>query len=143
MRQSRLGYVPLRAWGDNEICAHHAIGVLLANFRNEEGTHASTSTTSEGVGTLLPNNIKDSVDEFGTFRVVALRPVVTCSAASALSRTRKLSGQKSSPRGPEQTASMVPGSRLTKIARGTVRFATLPSQYCPSANMAVHRTHVD
>jgi hypothetical protein len=37
---------------DNGICAHHAIGVFLANFRNEESTHAGTSTTSEGVGDL-------------------------------------------------------------------------------------------
>ena len=34
------------------ICAHHPIGVLLADFRNKEGTHAGTSTTSEGVSDL-------------------------------------------------------------------------------------------
>jgi hypothetical protein len=37
---------------DNGIRAHHPIGVLLANFRNEEGTHTGTSTTSEGVSNL-------------------------------------------------------------------------------------------
>jgi hypothetical protein len=34
------------------ICAHHPIGVLLADFRNEESTHTGTSTTSEGVSDL-------------------------------------------------------------------------------------------
>ena len=87
---------------DNEICADYAIGVLLVNFQNEKGTHASTSTTSEGVSDLetlegictllLLNNIKDSIDEFGTFHVVALRPVVTCSTASALSKHKSCWG---------------------------------------------------
>ena len=37
---------------DNGICAHHPIGVLLANFRDKEGTHTGTSATSEGVRDL-------------------------------------------------------------------------------------------
>src|SRR6266566_4698915 len=37
---------------DNGICTQHPIGVLLADLRNEEGTHSGTSTTSEGVSDL-------------------------------------------------------------------------------------------
>jgi hypothetical protein len=37
----------------------------------------------------------------------------------------KLSGRKRPPRGPDRTASMVPGSRSTKIARGTYLLAPI------------------
>jgi demethoxyubiquinone hydroxylase (CLK1/Coq7/Cat5 family) len=32
--------------GDNRVRAHHPIGVLLTNFRDEEGTHTGTSATT-------------------------------------------------------------------------------------------------
>merc|ERR1719291_551745 len=52
------------------------------------GSHTGSGTTSEGVGDLesleavtafgfLSDNIEDGVDEFGTFGVVTLGPVVT------------------------------------------------------------------
>ena len=93
---------------------------------------------------LLPNDIKDGIDEFSTLRVVC-RYVSksTCSKTTChkdilvysrpfaqllpapLWPNTKLSGRKRPPRGPDRTASMVPGSRSIRIARGTYLLAPI------------------
>jgi hypothetical protein len=66
---------------------HHAVGELLADLGDEEGTHTGTSTTTERVGDLetlqavaalglTTDNIDDLVNKLGTFSVVTLGPVV-------------------------------------------------------------------
>merc|ERR1712057_61845 len=67
---------------------HHAVGVLLADLGDEEGSHTGASAATEGVAELealeavaglglLAHNIEDGVDELGTLSVVTLGPVVT------------------------------------------------------------------
>jgi hypothetical protein len=68
--------------------AHNAVGVLFTDLGDEEGSHAGAGTTTEGVGdlealkaiatfSLLADDVEDGVDEFSTFGVVTLGPVVT------------------------------------------------------------------
>ena len=68
--------------------AHHSVGVFLTDLGDEECSHTGTGTTTEGVGDLesleaiatfgfFTDDIKDGVDEFGTFGVMSLGPVVT------------------------------------------------------------------
>merc|ERR1712195_203089 len=68
--------------------AHHSVGVFLTDLGDEECSHTGTGTTTEGVGDLetleaiatlsfLTDDIEDGVDEFGTFGVMSLGPVVT------------------------------------------------------------------
>ena len=33
--------------GDDRVCSHHTVRVLLTDLRDEEGTHARTGTTTE------------------------------------------------------------------------------------------------
>merc|ERR1719399_1022340 len=65
--------------------AHDTVGVLLTDLGDEEGAHAGTSATTEGVGdlealeavaalSLLADNVEDGVDELSTFGVVTLGP---------------------------------------------------------------------
>ena len=67
--------------GDDGVCAHHAIGEILADLRDQERTHTGTSTTTERVGdlealkaltclSLLADDIEDLVDELSTLGVV-------------------------------------------------------------------------
>ena len=74
--------------GDNGEGGHHAVGELLTDLGDQEGTHTSTGTTTERVSdletleavtalSLATNNIDDLVDELGTLGVVTLSPVVT------------------------------------------------------------------
>merc|ERR1711939_956308 len=67
---------------------HHAVGVLLADLGDQESSHTSTRTTSEGVAQLealeaiaglglLAHNVEDGVDELSTLGVVTLGPIVT------------------------------------------------------------------
>merc|ERR1711970_380356 len=67
---------------------HHTVWVLLANLRDEEGSHTGTCATTEGVAQLealkavarlglLTHDVEDRVDKLGTFGVVTLGPVVT------------------------------------------------------------------
>ena len=62
--------------------------VLFSDFGDEEGSHAGSSSSSEGVGDLealeavaafsfLSHDVEDGVDQFGSFGVVALGPVVS------------------------------------------------------------------
>merc|ERR1711977_248454 len=67
---------------------HHAVGVLLADLRDEESSHTGTRAASKRMAELealetiarlglLADNVKDGVDELGTLGVVTLGPVVT------------------------------------------------------------------
>ena len=67
---------------------HHAVGELLTDLGDQEGTHTSTGTTTEGVGdletleavaalSLTADDVKNLVDQLSTLSVVTLRPVVT------------------------------------------------------------------
>ena len=73
--------------------AHNSVGVLLTDLGDEEGSHAGSSATTEGVGDLealkaiatfsfLTDNIEDGVDQFSTFGVMSLGPVVTGTSLS-------------------------------------------------------------
>lgn len=66
---------------------HHAIGELLTNLGDKEGTHTGTGTTSERVGdletleavaalSLATDDIEDLVDELSALSVMTLGPVV-------------------------------------------------------------------
>ena len=77
----------LGGWHDGE-AHHHTVGVFLTDLGDQESTHTSTRSSTEGVGHLetleaiarfgfLAGDIQDRVDEFSTFGVVTLSPVVT------------------------------------------------------------------
>lgn len=66
---------------------HHAIGELLTNLGDKEGTHTGTGTTTEGVGdletlkavaalSLATDDIENLVNKLSTLSVVTLGPVV-------------------------------------------------------------------
>jgi len=68
--------------------AHHSVGVFFSDLGDEECSHTGSGTTTERVGDLetleaiatfgfFTDNIEDGVDEFSTFGVVTLGPVVT------------------------------------------------------------------
>ena len=74
--------------GNNGEGGHHAVGELLTDLGDQEGTHTGTGTTTQGVGdletlkavaalSLATNDIDNLVDELGTLGVVTLGPVVT------------------------------------------------------------------
>jgi len=82
----------LGGWHDGE-GAHDSVGVLFSDLGDEESSHAGSGTTTEGVGDLealeaiaafgfFTDDIEDGVDEFSTFGVVTLGPVVTGSGLS-------------------------------------------------------------
>lgn len=77
----------LWGWDDGE-SFHDTIWVFLTNLGDEESSHTGTGTTTEGVGDLetletvatfgfLSDDVEDGVNEFSTFGVVTLGPVVT------------------------------------------------------------------
>lgn len=79
-------------WDDGE-CHHDAVWVLLAQLGDEQCAHAGTRTTTEGVADLealeaiarfgfLAADVEDGVDQFGTFGVVTLGPVVAGTSLS-------------------------------------------------------------
>lgn len=74
--------------GDDGEGFHDSIGVFFSDLGDEEGSHTRTGTTTQRVGDLesleaiatfsfLSNNIENGVDEFSTFGVMTLGPVVT------------------------------------------------------------------
>jgi hypothetical protein len=74
--------------GEDRESFHDSVGVFFSDLGDQEGTHTGTSTTTEGVGDLetleaittfsfLSDDIEDGVDEFSTFSVMTLSPVVT------------------------------------------------------------------
>lgn len=83
---------------------HHAVGELLTDLGDQEGTHTGTGTTTKGVGDLealkavaalglTTDNVENLVDQLGTLSVVTLRPVVTSTrlAEDEVVRTEELS----------------------------------------------------
>jgi hypothetical protein len=77
----------LGGWEDGE-SFHNSVGVFFSDLGDEESSHSRTSTTTERVGDLetleaiaafsfLSDNVEDGVDEFSTFSVMTLGPVVT------------------------------------------------------------------
>jgi len=86
------GVRDLWGWHDRE-GAHHSVWVLLTDLGDQEGSHAGSGTTTEGVGDLetleaiatlsfLTDDIEDGVDKLGTLGVVTLGPVVTGTSLS-------------------------------------------------------------
>ena len=74
--------------GDHGEGFHDSVGVFFSDLGDQEGTHTGTGTTTQGVGDLetleavaafsfLSHDVQNGVDEFGTFGVVTLGPVVT------------------------------------------------------------------
>ena len=79
--------------GDDGEGFHDSIRVFFSDLGDQEGTHTGTSTTTQRVGDLesletvatfgfLSHDIEDGVNEFGTFSVVTLGPVVTGTSLS-------------------------------------------------------------
>merc|ERR1712054_268701 len=72
---------------------HNSVGVFFSDLGDQEGTHTRTGTTTQRVGDLetleavatfsfLSDDIEDGVDEFSTFSVMTLGPVVTSTSLS-------------------------------------------------------------
>jgi len=81
------GIRDLWRWEDGE-GFHNSVWVLLSDLGDQKSSHTRTGTTTEGVADLetlkavaafglLSNDIEDGVDQFSTFGVVTLGPVVT------------------------------------------------------------------
>jgi len=79
--------------GDDGEGFHDSIGIFFSDLGDEEGSHTRTGTTTQRVGDLesleaiatfsfLSNNIENGVDEFSTFGVMTLGPVVTSTGLS-------------------------------------------------------------
>jgi len=86
------GIRDLGGWEDGE-SFHNSIGVFFSDLGDKESSHSRSSTTTERVGDLetleaiaafsfLSDNVEDGVDEFSTFGVVTLGPVVTSTSLS-------------------------------------------------------------
>merc|ERR1711862_468890 len=86
------GIGDLWRWEDGE-SLHNSVWIFLSDLGDKESTHTRTGTTTEGVGDLetletiatfsfLSDNVEDGVDEFSTFGVVTLGPVVTSTSLS-------------------------------------------------------------
>ena len=82
----------LGGWHDGE-GGHDSVWVLFSDLGDEEGSHAGSGTTSEGVGDLesleaiaafsfLSADIKDGIDELSSLGVMSLGPVVTGTSLS-------------------------------------------------------------
>jgi len=82
----------LGGWEDGE-GLHDSVGIFFSDLGDQESTHTGTGTTTERVGDLetlktitsfsfLSDNVEDGVDEFSTFGVVTLGPVVTSTSLS-------------------------------------------------------------
>ena len=74
---------------DNRESRHHAVWELFSNLGDQQCSHTSTSTATKGVSDLetleavtafgfTTNNIEDLVDQFSSFSVVTLGPVISC-----------------------------------------------------------------
>lgn len=80
-------------WRYDWECAHDSVWVFFSDLGDQESSHTWSSTSSERVGDLetleavasfsfLSNNIKNWIDEFSSFGVVTLGPVVSGSGLS-------------------------------------------------------------
>ena len=85
-----VGHLRGRADGEG---LHDSVRVFLADLGDEQSTHAGAGSSAEGVGDLesleaiaafsfLSDDVEDGVDEFCTFGVVTLSPVVACAGLS-------------------------------------------------------------
>jgi hypothetical protein len=74
--------------GDNGESFHDSVGVFFSDLGDQKSSHTGTGTTTQGVGDLetlkavasfsfFSDDIQDGVDEFSTFSVMTLGPVVT------------------------------------------------------------------
>merc|ERR1711881_355419 len=81
------GIRDLRGWEDGE-SFHDSVWVLFSDLGDQKSSHTGTGTTTQRVTDLetlkaiatfsfLSNDIEDGVDQFSTFSVVTLGPVVT------------------------------------------------------------------
>jgi len=88
--------------GNNREGGHHAVGELLTDLGDQEGTHTGTRTTTKRVGdlealeavaafSLAADDIQDLVDELSTLSVVTLGPVV---AGTGLAKDEVVGAEK-------------------------------------------------
>jgi len=81
------GIGDLGGWEDGE-GFHDSVGVFFSDLGDQESSHSRTSTTTERVGDLetleaiaafsfFSNDIENRINEFSTFGVMTLGPVVT------------------------------------------------------------------
>jgi hypothetical protein len=95
--------------GDNGEGFHDSVRVFFSDLGDQEGTHTRSGTTTQRVGDLesleavasfgfLSHDVQDGVDEFGTFGVMSLGPVVTGTGLSEneVVRSEELSERSSS-----------------------------------------------
>jgi len=72
---------------------HHSVRVFFLDLRDQESSHSRSSTSSEGVHDLeslkaitsfsfLSHHVQHGVNQFSSFSVVSLGPVVSCSRLS-------------------------------------------------------------
>jgi len=76
---------------DHGKCEHHAIWVLFADLRDQQGSHTGAGSATKRVADLetleavtglglLANDIKDRVNQLSSLGVVSFRPVVSCAS---------------------------------------------------------------
>jgi len=117
------GVGDLWGWEDGE-GAHHSVWVFFTNLGDEEGSHAGSGSSTEGVGDLeslkavasfsfLSDYVKNAIDKFCSFGVMSLSPVVS---GSSLSEDEVIWSEKLSER---SSADGVHGSRLEVHEDGT------------------------
>ena len=118
----RVGHLGRR---NDTVGAHDTIRVLLADLGNKQSSHTGSSSSSHRVRNLealkhvasfalLANDIHDRVDEFGSFGVMALGPVVS---SSTLSKDKVIGAKETSVR---SRANGVHGSRF-EIRKNSTR----------------------
>mmetsp|Transcript_18951 Transcript_18951/g.24970 ORF Transcript_18951/g.24970 Transcript_18951/m.24970 type:complete len:206 (-) Transcript_18951:44-661(-) len=96
---------------DNGEGRHNSIRIFFTHFRDEQGSHSRTGTSTHRVGKLetlqaitrfclFTHNIKYTIDKFCSFRVMPFSPVVTSSglAENKVVRSEKLTVGSSSHR---------------------------------------------
>jgi len=82
----------LGGW-ENRECFHNSVWVFFSDLGDKESSHTGSSTTTERVGDLetleaittfsfFSDNIENGVDEFSTFGVMSLGPIVTSTSLS-------------------------------------------------------------
>jgi len=79
--------------GDNGEGFHNSVGVFFSDLGDQKSSHTGSCSSSQRVGDLesleavasfgfLSDNVEDGVDEFSSFSVMSLGPVVTGSSLS-------------------------------------------------------------
>jgi len=80
----------LGRWNHGE-GSHHSVGELFTNLGDQQGSHTSTGTTTEGVSDLealkavtalclTADNVENLVHKLSTLGVMTLGPVVACTS---------------------------------------------------------------